>query len=149
MSHVDARDSFCSSLQRFKLNIANSVVTQQNSGLASMDTDLVLDLFRHTTTEEEGPSTKKKDGDQQGTSWSSQKHSQRLGGLAHGRGVPGFRCFFLYEVDQSLSRLTLRVRLSLMMFIRFHFLHEHWLILDTTDPCISTPILNRRVMYAK
>ena len=31
-----------------------------------MDTDLVLDLFRHTTAEEEGPSTKR-DGDQQGT----------------------------------------------------------------------------------
>jgi TATA-binding protein-associated factor len=31
-----------------------------------MDTDLVLDLFRHTTTEEEGPSAKK-DNDQQGT----------------------------------------------------------------------------------
>ncbi len=67
MSYVDARDSFYSSLQRFKLNIANSVVTQQNSGLASMDTDLVLDLFRHTTTEEERPSAKKKDGDQQST----------------------------------------------------------------------------------
>jgi len=39
-------------LQRFKLNIANSVVTQQNSGLASMDTDLVLDLFKRTTKEE-------------------------------------------------------------------------------------------------
>jgi TATA-binding protein-associated factor len=38
-------------LQRFKLNIANSVVTQQNSGLSSMDTDLVLDLFRHTGSE--------------------------------------------------------------------------------------------------
>ncbi|KAG0705295.1 hypothetical protein DFH29DRAFT_1031866 [Suillus ampliporus] len=46
-------------LQRFKLNIANSVVTQQNSGLASMDTDLVLDLFRRTT-EEEDAATKKK-----------------------------------------------------------------------------------------
>ncbi|KAF9567569.1 hypothetical protein CPC08DRAFT_758154 [Agrocybe pediades] len=40
-------------LQRFKLNIANSVVTQQNSGLASMDTDLVLDLFRRTSEEED------------------------------------------------------------------------------------------------
>ena len=40
------------SLQRFKLNIAHSIVTQQNSGLASMDTDLVLDLFRRTTEEE-------------------------------------------------------------------------------------------------
>jgi TATA-binding protein-associated factor len=41
------------SLQRFKLNIANSVVTQQNTGLASMDTDLVLDLFRRTSEEED------------------------------------------------------------------------------------------------
>ncbi|KAI0059098.1 hypothetical protein BV25DRAFT_1901802 [Artomyces pyxidatus] len=46
-------------LQRFKLNIANSVVTQQNSGLASMDTDLVLDLFKHTTSDEDGTSSKK------------------------------------------------------------------------------------------
>ncbi|KXN85489.1 putative helicase mot1 [Leucoagaricus sp. SymC.cos] len=46
-------------LQRFKLNIANSVVTQQNSGLASMDTDLVLDLFRHTTEEEDVAAGKK------------------------------------------------------------------------------------------
>ncbi|KAJ3741734.1 SNF2 chromatin remodeling protein [Lentinula detonsa] len=36
-------------LQRFKLNVANSVVTQQNSGLSSMDTDLVLDLFKRTS----------------------------------------------------------------------------------------------------
>jgi len=78
MSHVDGPGSFCSSLQRFKLNIANSVVTQQNSGLASMDTDLVLDLFRHTTAEEEGPSTKKKDGDQQGTAG---PHKSVLSGL--------------------------------------------------------------------
>ncbi|PWY98716.1 hypothetical protein BCV70DRAFT_201510 [Testicularia cyperi] len=32
-------------LQRFKLNIANSVVNQQNKGLDSMDTDQILDLF--------------------------------------------------------------------------------------------------------
>ncbi|KAI8999034.1 SNF2 chromatin remodeling protein [Trametes punicea] len=47
-------------LQRFKLNIANSVVTQQNSGLASMDTDLVLDLFKHTTEEEDAAAAAKK-----------------------------------------------------------------------------------------
>ncbi|KAF7359286.1 TBP associated factor [Mycena sanguinolenta] len=47
-------------LQRFKLNIANSVVTQQNSGLASMDTDLVLDLFKRTTEEEDAAAAKKK-----------------------------------------------------------------------------------------
>lgn len=33
-------------MQRFKLNIANSVVTQQNAGLSSMDTEFVLDLFK-------------------------------------------------------------------------------------------------------
>lgn len=32
-------------LQRFKLNIASTVINQQNSGLASMDTDQILDLF--------------------------------------------------------------------------------------------------------
>lgn len=48
------------SLQRFKLNIANSVVTQQNSGLSSMDTDLVLDLFRRTTEEEDAAAAAKK-----------------------------------------------------------------------------------------
>lgn len=53
-------DTSCFSLQRFKLNIANSVVTQQNSGLASMDTDLVLDLFRHTTEEEDAAVAAKK-----------------------------------------------------------------------------------------
>jgi len=40
-------------MQRFKLNIANSVVTQQNAGLSSMDTGFVLDLFKRTTAEEE------------------------------------------------------------------------------------------------
>lgn len=54
------------SLQRFKLNIANSVVTQQNSGLASMDTDLVLDLFKRTTEEEDAAAAKKKDKDAHG-----------------------------------------------------------------------------------
>ena len=48
------------SLQRFKLNIAHSVVTQQNSGLSSMDTDQVLDLFRRTTEEEDAAVAAKK-----------------------------------------------------------------------------------------
>ncbi|KAJ8093095.1 TATA-binding protein-associated factor mot1 [Marasmius tenuissimus] len=47
-------------LQRFKLNIANSVVTQQNSGLSSMDTDLVLDLFKRTNEQENAHATAKK-----------------------------------------------------------------------------------------
>ncbi|KAI9477717.1 MAG: hypothetical protein EXX96DRAFT_567910 [Benjaminiella poitrasii] len=44
-------------LQKFKLNIANSVVNQQNSGLHSMDTDQILDLF---SVGNEDESTKKK-----------------------------------------------------------------------------------------
>jgi len=52
-------------LQRFKLNIVHSVVTQQNAGLDTMDTNLVLDLFRHTTEEEEAAASqqRKKDSD--------------------------------------------------------------------------------------
>ncbi|RCI04336.1 TATA-binding protein-associated factor mot1 [Rhizopus stolonifer] len=42
--------------EMFKLNIANSIVNQQNSGLQSMDTDQILDLFNVG----EGEDTKKK-----------------------------------------------------------------------------------------
>ena len=37
-------------LQRFKLNIASSVVTQQNSELSSLGTDQILDLFNVSST---------------------------------------------------------------------------------------------------
>ncbi|KZT11597.1 SNF2 chromatin remodeling protein [Laetiporus sulphureus 93-53] len=53
-------------LQRFKLNIANSIVTQQNTGLASMDTDLVLDLFRRTTENEDSAVSKKREKESSG-----------------------------------------------------------------------------------
>lgn len=33
------------SLQRFKIDVASTVVNQQNAGLATMDTDQILDLF--------------------------------------------------------------------------------------------------------
>src|SRR5690606_19178783 len=33
------------SLQRFKLDVASTVVNQQNAGLATMETDQLLDLF--------------------------------------------------------------------------------------------------------
>ena len=42
------------------MNIANSVVTQQNSGLESMDTDLVLDLLKRTSEEEDAAAAAKK-----------------------------------------------------------------------------------------
>lgn len=57
-------------LQRFKLNIASSVITQQNSGLASMDTDLVLDLFQRT----EGSDLPKKREKKEPSGPTSQKH---------------------------------------------------------------------------
>jgi TATA-binding protein-associated factor len=40
-----------SSLQKFKLNIANTVVNEQNSGLDTMHTDQLLDLFDVDTGE--------------------------------------------------------------------------------------------------
>ncbi|KAI0747594.1 SNF2 chromatin remodeling protein [Daedaleopsis nitida] len=65
-------------LQRFKLNIANSVVTQQNSGLSSMDTDLVLDLFKRTTEQEDvAAAAKKKDKDATGAPLGAQKNVLR------------------------------------------------------------------------
>lgn len=48
------------SLQRFKLNIANSVVNQQNAGLESMATDNVLDLFKISTGEEDAADAARK-----------------------------------------------------------------------------------------
>jgi TATA-binding protein-associated factor len=49
-------------LQRFKLNIANSIITQQNSGLSSMSTDLVLDLFKRTPEDESSKKKKVQEG---------------------------------------------------------------------------------------
>ena len=49
-------------LQRFKLNVASTVVSQQNSDLASLGTDQVLDLF-NVSNEDEDDSKKKKASD--------------------------------------------------------------------------------------
>ncbi|KAF7727950.1 TATA-binding protein-associated factor mot1 [Apophysomyces ossiformis] len=46
-------------LQKFKLNIANTVVNQQNSGLQSMDTDQILDLFNVSGADETEAKQKK------------------------------------------------------------------------------------------
>lgn len=48
------------SLQRFKLNIAGSVVTQQNASLDTMGTDNVLDLFSLDSNEHESKQQKTK-----------------------------------------------------------------------------------------
>ena len=37
------------SLQRFKIDVASTVVNQQNAGLATMETDQILDLFNLST----------------------------------------------------------------------------------------------------
>lgn len=41
-----------SSLQRFKIDVASTVVNQQNAGLNTMDTDQLLDLFNLGETAE-------------------------------------------------------------------------------------------------
>ncbi|KIY00038.1 uncharacterized protein Z520_04676 [Fonsecaea multimorphosa CBS 102226] len=42
------------SLQRFKIDVASTVVNQQNAGLGSMETDQILDLFNLGETAESG-----------------------------------------------------------------------------------------------
>lgn len=42
---ADQVPSTFNSLQRFKQNMANTVISQQNQGLDTMNTDQVLDLF--------------------------------------------------------------------------------------------------------
>lgn len=49
-------------LQRFKLNIASSVVTQQNAGLGSMNTGEVLDLFKVSAEGEQPKAAKASSG---------------------------------------------------------------------------------------
>ncbi|KAL9126245.1 MAG: hypothetical protein Q9217_004678 [Psora testacea] len=39
------------SLQRFKIDVASTVVNQQNAGLATMETDQILDLFNISTSD--------------------------------------------------------------------------------------------------
>lgn len=50
------------SLQRFKIDVASTVVNQQNAGLGTMDTDQLLDLFSLSETAE----TAEKPSDQTG-----------------------------------------------------------------------------------
>ena len=49
-----------SSLQKFKIDVANAVVTVDNSSLSTMDTEQVLDLFSVAPTENK--KTKSDDG---------------------------------------------------------------------------------------
>ena len=39
------------SLQRFKIDVASTVVNQQNAGLATMETDQILDLFNISSSD--------------------------------------------------------------------------------------------------
>ncbi|KAG0366019.1 hypothetical protein BC939DRAFT_503250 [Gamsiella multidivaricata] len=47
-------------LQKFKLNIANTIINQQNSGIQSMGTDQILDLFQISGGDDMDGSGKKK-----------------------------------------------------------------------------------------
>jgi TATA-binding protein-associated factor len=75
-------NSFARRMQRFKLNIANSIVTQQNAGLSSMDTGFVLDLFKRTTDEEDARAAGKKREKKEGAgSLNSKKVLHDVGGM--------------------------------------------------------------------
>ncbi|KAI8824493.1 SNF2 family N-terminal domain-containing protein [Fimicolochytrium jonesii] len=49
-------------LQKFKLNIASSVINQENAGLKSMDTEQILDLFSLSSADENTKGKKKIEG---------------------------------------------------------------------------------------
>jgi TATA-binding protein-associated factor len=51
-----------SSLQAFKIDVASTVVNQQNAGLGTMDTDQILDLFNMGDAGPNLISDKPKDG---------------------------------------------------------------------------------------
>ena len=51
MESINA-NTFTASLQRFKIDVASTVVNQQNAGLGTMETDQILDLFN---LDESGP----------------------------------------------------------------------------------------------
>ena len=53
-------------LQRFKIDVASTVVNQQNAGLSTMDTDQILDLFTLGDSGDNLITDKKKDGEFEG-----------------------------------------------------------------------------------
>ncbi|EPX74092.1 TATA-binding protein associated factor Mot1 [Schizosaccharomyces octosporus yFS286] len=67
-------------LQRFKMNVASTVVNQQNNGLASIGTDQILDLFDTNADEQKADEKKQKilDTDNQGLSSTSKKALEGL-----------------------------------------------------------------------
>ena len=50
MLRVIHHGMYACSLQKFKLNLANTVISQENSSLLSMDTSELLDLFQLSDT---------------------------------------------------------------------------------------------------
>ncbi|EPY53849.1 TATA-binding protein associated factor Mot1 [Schizosaccharomyces cryophilus OY26] len=67
-------------LQRFKMNVASTVVNQQNNGLASIETDQILDLFDSNADEQKADEKKEKflDTNNQGLSATSKKALEGL-----------------------------------------------------------------------
>ncbi|KAJ3219778.1 TATA-binding protein-associated factor mot1 [Dinochytrium kinnereticum] len=67
-------------LQKFKLNIASSIINQDNAGLASMDTDQILDLFA-LGEEKKGKEVGKADDDGSGKKATMKEVLENLDGL--------------------------------------------------------------------
>jgi len=53
-AHTHTHTHTHTSLQKFKLNIANTVISQENSSLLSMNTSELLDLFQLSEASEGG-----------------------------------------------------------------------------------------------
>jgi TATA-binding protein-associated factor len=63
----DQNTNFDNRLQRFKIDVASTVVNQQNAGLGTMETDQILDLFNLGETAEgiDKPTLNGKDGERE------------------------------------------------------------------------------------
>lgn len=80
------------SLQRFKIDVASTVVNQQNAGLGSMQTDQILDLFNVSADASDAsalppPPSNNKDG---GTSGISENDAVDAEGNLREKGKKGF-----------------------------------------------------------
>jgi TATA-binding protein-associated factor len=71
----------CFSLQRFKIDVASTVVNQQNAGLGTMETDQILDLFNLNES---------LDGPENPTAEGGEEHMVDINGEVKEKGKKGF-----------------------------------------------------------
>ena len=80
----------CCSLQRFKIDVASTVVNQQNAGLATMQTDQILDLFNLDDNTAAPPLPKPDDADSMNVDGREESMVDATTGEVKEKGKKGF-----------------------------------------------------------